>query len=369
MSERFQENFYPEQQKEGEVDLSHSVIGIRVFKIGAFDEKSLEQFNRQVEMIQKLTDGFKKESKEKSPQVVIITNSDLPEDGKQILDNSGLTVVQADQKRAERRSELAKTLVGEKSVAKGDFSYADMLNSLQSEETEATAKEHIFMSADFANKPEFVSRQLIGMKTLYDRWQEKKPEKLALVGSLLVGVHDPHLIQETTDGTTDIHLGNLHRIFPNNAFSFVPPHNRFSGITDNALAGNEINGKLELIGGNEDFLYGFESMLYDNKDCILLTDPFVVAGEREGEVKGVASKYERRQKIYTLYARRTIEQAIKRGKLPNEEGSETLSDEQIETIVDDTIDKHLFFASVDENGKTAILLTQRQKRKSISSPL
>jgi hypothetical protein len=182
-------------------------------------------------------------------------------------------------------------------------------------------------------------------------------------------VHNRILVQKVINGEEELNLNNLNMVFPNNVLSLVPSDTVFSGITDNALAGKvEVNEKLEAVGGNEDFLYGFEEMIYNKKDCVLLIEPFV-AGERQGEIMGIESKYARRQIIYKLYAERTIRQAVKRGKI--DLGGETeneLTTTQIENIIQNTVDEHLFFARINQNDQPEIILTRRQELKSISSP-
>ena len=385
MSEEFPKHYSPDKlgQKETEkksfesiitpesgINLSNSIIGFRIFKIGEFDQESLKQFKQQVESVKSFSQ-YLKNAIEKPSQVAIITNSDLPEAGKQILaaNHPDLMMVQTEQAKAQRRAKLGQKIIGEKSAAKGEFSYADMLNAFRGKTVPTETEVTIFASSDLAIKPEILFRQIIGMKILYDQWQKEKPNQIAIIGSLIEGVQDRVSIQKAIDGEEELDLENLNKIFPNNALSLVPSQADFSGITDNALAGKtEVGGKLEPIGGNEDFLYGLEEMIYDKKDCILLVEPFV-AGERQGEVKGVESKYARRQAIYRLYAERIIKQAVKRKKIDSMGVANELTIEQIEVIVENTIDEHLFFARIDQNNQPEILLTQRQKLKSISSPI
>jgi len=351
------------------VNLSKSIIGIRVFKVGEFDQKSLEQFKRQVESVKSFSQYLKK-AIEKPPQVAIITNSDLPEIGKQILaaNCSDIMIVPTEPAKVKRRAKLARVIIGEKSAAKGKFGYADMLNTLL-EKTTPETEGIIFASSDLTIKQESLSRQIIGMKILYDQWQKERPNQIAIIGSLIEAVHDRVFIEKLVDGEEELKLGNLHKIFPNNALSLVPREARFSGITDDALAGRiEAGGQLEPIGGEEDFLYGLRKMIYDKKDCVLLIEPFV-PGKREYEVKGVESKYIRRPLVYDLYARRVINQAFKRGKIDSRGVTNELTRGQVETIVKEIIDKHLFFARIDQNNRPEIILTQRQKSKLIKPPI
>ena len=352
-------------ETERSIDLSKSIIGFRIFKIGDFDQKSLEQFSRQVEAVKNFSRQLQSQLVDRAPQIAIITNSDLPEAGQLKLADSELTIVQAEKTKAQRRAELARRLVGEKSAAKGDFSYSDMLNALEQIKTVERAN-YIFASSDLANKPEALFHQIIGMKILWDSWQKERPGQLAMVGSMIEGVHDSALVQKIISGEAEIKLDSLSKVFPNNALSLVPPEVDFSGITDNALAGQiEISGKFESIGGNEDFFYGFEEMLYAGKDCVLLIEPFVTR-----EVKGVEVKYVRRQAVYRLYAQRTIEQAIKRGKaFWSGNIRERPSKEEIDAIVEEIVDRHLFFARIESDGRPSVILTSRQKSKNINSPI
>lgn len=360
---------------EKQVDLSSSVIGIRVFKVGLFDEASLAVFKHQVDTVKTFSEKLTGLSN-KPPKVVLITNADLDFEGVVMLGNSGLTVIQVAPEKTKRRARLATKLLGPKSASKGAFSYVDMLNSLNAESRAGVkdAKKDkkggatLFTSYDLAQKPEVLSRQMAGMKILYDRWEEKQPGKLAIVGSLLGGVHDMELVDGAIHGSNDITLDTVSRAFPNNALSLVPPHTRFSGIADNALAGEvEINGKQEPIGGNEDFLYAFTQMLYSGKDAVLLVEP-CIEDEREGEVKGVEAKYERRRAIYRLYATRAVEKLM-RTPWPLNRQKPEWKGKTLDAIVEEVLDNHLFFARIDERGDPEILLTKRQKDQKIVTPI
>ena len=131
---------------------------------------------------------------EKSPQVAIITNSDLPEVGQQALTDSDLIVVRAERAKAEHRARLGKYMIGETSQAKSKFSYVDMLNALNQLQAVGANGANIYTSSDLASKPEILSGQIVAMKLLFDTWQEQEPGKLAIVGSLLSGSHDPSLV-------------------------------------------------------------------------------------------------------------------------------------------------------------------------------
>jgi hypothetical protein len=354
---------------ENKPDLSSSAVGFRVFNIGDFDEQKLKFFNSRVQSIRDLAGTLKGKLGDKSPKVTIITNDNLSEVGREILSNSGLAIVWAMHVTAERRARLAKHLVGETSQATGNFSYADMLNSLSDglEELQDEKKSLFFVSSDLAGKGEILCDQIVNMRIVYDWWQRTQANGLAMIGSLIKGVHDDGLVTGVIDGDDNVDLDNLHKLFPNNSLSLVPKTARFSGITDNALAGNiEIDGRFEPIGGNEDFLYGFEEMLLRGQDCILLVEPFI--GERQGEVKGVESKYVRRKIIYSIYAKRVIEQAVERGQIVLDGQEGELSQTKIEAIVEDVIDNHLFFVRLSNASEPEIILTERQKLKSIIPP-
>ena len=350
---------------ENEPDLSNSALCFRVFKIGKFDEKSLEQFQKQVSSISNFDQLISNKLAEKAPQATIITNSDLEEVGKKELDFSGLNILYTEQSKAKRRSELGKKIVGDRSSAKGDFSYADMLNKPIKD---ADFSDFIFASSDLANKPKELLIQILAMKKTKDFFEASNPEKLAIIGSAVKGVHDIELINKIIKGEDDINIDNLSRVLHNNTLSLAGKNVKFSGITDNALAGKlEINGKQEPIGGNEDFLYGLNQMLYHDKDCILLIEPNIM-DERRGEVMGVDAKYLRRVAVYKIYAERAIRQAGKRGKI-NLGNEDKLTEEKINTILDDLVDKHLFFARINTEGNPEIVLTKRQQEKGILSPI
>lgn len=367
MSEILKHPSSSEQQEQKEkIDLSRVVIGIRAFRIGKFDPKSLGQFNQQVEAVKLFAEYLEEHFAEKSPRVVIITNSDLPDAGRQILAESDLAVVRAEQKKAERMAHLGRVLIGENSIAKGRFSYADMLNALGEEIGPIETESIIFASSDLANGPEVLTRQIVAMKVLYDQWEKERPGQLAMVGSLLEGVHDPILVQRAVEGTANITLGNLSKVFPNNALSLVRPQTKFSRMADNGLAGPiEVNGEVVPMGGNEDFLFGFKQMLL-GRDCCLLIDPFV-AGERQGEVSGMDAKYFRRQMVYRLYAKRLIGRAIEQGRIL--ESGAGLAGIQTKLIIERMVDEHLFFGRVDQNNQPRIELTAMQAIKSVKLPI
>ncbi len=247
---------------EHQLVLSDSIIGIRLFKLGPFTDESLGQFRKQVETIKSFDRYLKDSFKAKSPRLVIITNSDIDDKGSKVLEDSGVAIVQADKSRAERRAKLGKRLIGEKSLSRGDFSYADMLNSLNKNLGINEGEDYLFISSDLTSRPEALASQIAVMKTVYDRFQVVRPDMLAIVGSMVSGTHDPALIEKLVNGTAEIDLENLNRVFPNNALSLVPSKANFSGISDNALAGEiQVDGQLQPIGGNEDFLYGLTEMI------------------------------------------------------------------------------------------------------------
>lgn len=353
---------------ERKIDLSKSVVGFRIFKIGKFNEDSLTKFNQQISRIVLFADQIKDTLAERSPRITLITNDDLPEEGKRVLASSNLDVIETPHRTAHRRATLGKKLIGEQSQSSGEFSYSDMLNSLtHGQSSEEDTENCVFVSSDLAGQPRILLDQIMGMDAVANGWKTNTKDGLAMVGTLIEGIHDQSLIQEIVDGSKNVDPQNLSKIFPNNALSLVKTHTKFSGISDNALSGKiEINGKMELIGGNEDFLYGFKEMLFNNKDCVLLIDPFI-AGERQNEIRGIDSKYLRRQTVYKLYMNRYVEQYINRNKIsiPDNESR----DAQIKNIAEDVLDNHLFFARINSNGEQEVILTQRQKEKNIESPI
>lgn len=350
---------------ESEPDLADTSLCFRVFKIGKFDEKSLEQFKKQIAAIENFNQITSNRLAEKAPQTTIITNSDLEEAGKQELNISGLKILYAEQARAERRSELGKKIIGDKSSAKGDFSYADMLNEPAKRES---SSDFIFASSDLANNPEKLILQILAMKKTKDSFEASCPEKLAIIGSAVKGVHHMELINKIIKGEDNVSMENLSKVLHNNTLSLADRNVKFSGIADNALAGKiEINGKQEPIGGNEDFLYGLKEMLYNDKYCVLVIEPNI-ADERQGEVMGVDAKYLRRVSVYKIYAERAIRQAGKRGKIDLGNENE-LTEEKINIIMEDLVDKHLFFARINNEGKPEIVLTKRQQEKRILPPI
>jgi hypothetical protein len=346
---------------EAEPDLTNTCLCFRIFNIGIFDDKSLEQFKKRVTTIENFNQIIHDKLIEKAPQTILITNSDLDEAGKQELNFSGLKILYAEQSKAKRRSELGKKIVGDKSSAKGDFSYSDMLNEPAKKED---SSDFIFASPDLANKPKELLTQILAMKMIRDSFEAINPEKLATIGSALKGVHDIKLISKIISGDDNLNMDNLSRVFPNNALSEITKRTKFSGIADNSLAGKvEINAKQEPIGGNEDFLYGLKEMLYHDKDCVLLIEPNI-SDERQGEVSGVDAKYLRRAAVYKIYAERAIRQAGKRGKIDLGDKNE-LTEEKLNMIIEDLMDKHLFFARINNEGKPEIVLTKRQQEKGI----
>lgn len=51
------------------------------------------------------------------------------------------------------------------------------------------------------------------------------------------GNHDIDLAQDMLVGKNDMSIGNISKVFPNNAFSFLPQCARFSSFTDNGAMG------------------------------------------------------------------------------------------------------------------------------------
>lgn len=362
MSEKLRLNPLLNNFEQGQ--LTATAVGVRVFKVGDFDEASLAVFKHQVDTVSHFVSTLGTLTP-KPPQVKIISNEDLSSEGKEVLEKSGLGVVWVSPVATKRRARLGATLIGENSTSNGDFSYVDMLNSVQGGLNESRA---IFTSYDITARPETLYRQMVGMQTVYDAWEKKKPGGLAIVGSMLGGVHDFSIPQGAIDGTTKIAIENVSRAFPNNALSMVSQDTHFSGIADNALAGKvEINGKLEPVGGNEDFEHAFEGMLFRGQDAVLLIDP-CVENERVGEVKGIEAKYERRKTIYMVYANRLVDR-LRRVPLPEERQKPEIADVSNYDVANATLTEHLFFARIDENGKPEVLLTVAQKEKGIQAPI
>jgi len=353
-----------DKNEESEPSLADSALCFRAFKIGSFDEKSTEIFKKQISMIEDFKHKIETQLSDKAPKTIVITNSDLEEAGRQEIRNSNLRVIFVDKAKAERRAKLATHLIGERSAAKGDFSYSDMLNAPSKEEDFSNS---IFVSYDLVNKPEALIKQILGMKKIKDQFEKNNPKKLAIVGSAVEGVHVIELINKIIDGNEDINIENLSKIFHNNSLSLVDKKTKFSGIADNYLSGAvEVNEKQEPIGGNEDFLYGLKEILYHKKDCVLLINPHI-SGYRAGEMKGVESKYARRAAVYKLYARRALIQAGKR-KVINLADESDLNDGKLNIIIRNMMDEHLFFASINSENKPEIILTSSQRSKKISAP-
>lgn len=364
MNERGGKGFEKENSLEGHPDFSTSVVGIRVFKVGEFDDSSRGVFQHQVDTVSQFAATLSKLTPT-PPHVSVISNEDLAEDGKAVLKQSGLDVVWVSPATTKRRARLGATLLGEQSASQGAFSYVDMLNSVQND---VEGSRTIFTSYDVTARPEVLYRQMVGMQTVYDAWDKKKPGGLAIVGSMMGGVHDFSIPKGAIDGTTGISIENVSRAFPNNALSMVSRSTHFSGIADNALAGQvEINGKLEPVGGNEDFEHAFEAMLYRGKDAVLLIDP-CIENEREGEVKGIEAKYERRKTIYQFYANRIIDH-LRRVPWPEDRKKPEMEGVSNYDIANTALTEHLYFARIDEDGKPIILLTRAQKEKGMQAPI
>lgn len=362
-----EENIFNSNKKNtGEMALSNSVIGFRVFKTGDFNKKSFKQFIQQIKMIKMFKEYLNNKLNKEFPKISIITNDNLPEIGKQLIVEEKLEIIYVKHILAERRAKLGgKTC--EKSNYKVEFSYADMLNSLGKSINFKSKKYFIFCSSDLTSKPEVLLSQLIGMANVYNKWQKEKHVELSMVGSLVEGVHNHSLIKKIINEKKNINLQNLNELFPNNVLSMVPSNTKFSTSTDNFFLGEiKINGKKEPIGGNEDFMYGFNEMLINNRKCILLIDPFI-SSQRQNEIKGVGSKYLRRKIVYNLYAERLIKQAINQKKINlNQKDFSNLSELTLESVVENIIDKNLFFVKINTKNQPEIILTKRQKEKSIN---
>ena len=347
------------------INLSAITVAFRAYKVGTFEPASLRAFQEQLISIKEFANLANSALGNGAPKIAVITNADLPAEGMMSLRNSKLDFVTVDPALAQRRSRLAARLL-KKGSAKG-LSNADMLNALGERNKKAGSVDsgYIFASSDLAAKPAHLLKQIIGMKAVWNFAEIQRHDQTTMVGSLIEGIHDLDLVRDSINGTTGLTLRNISRVFPNNALSLVGPNARFSGTTDNSLAGAINAGEDQYpIGGNEDFLYALLQMVYHNKTSVLLTDPYV-PGERTGEVSSEVSKYKRRALMYNLYATRVITQAVQR-KIPSFPGyGKPVTTEYLDVVFESLIDDYLFFAHLDSNGKAVIDLTARQKERRI----
>lgn len=340
----------------GDEQLRQATIGIRIFKVGPTDEKSLRELENNARAAGNFAKSLGTTLGENAPKVVLITNGDIAQEGLEVLQKAELEIIPVDPALAQRRARLGKLLIGEESASSGSFSYTDMLNAL-SDKRSTVGEHYVFISADLARRPEELGKQLIAMERVRVAFETASPGTICMIGSMAGGIHDPETITRIVEGTEEITLANASLVFPNNALSMVEGGTHFSGIADNSLTGKvEVDGKQVAVGGNEDFEFAFREMVYKGRVSVLVVHPSItrLAGE---EWKGVAEKYIRRQTIYNLYAERILGQAKARGVIS--EG----------VTFEDIIDRHLFFAQLNDDGEPEIVLTARQTNRGVASPL
>jgi len=359
-------------------DMSHTTLYLRVFHVGVLTDDIFRRFEGNVLVAKSFQQQLQQRfGDEQSPQLKIVCNSDLEPAGRALLEKIGIEVVYTESKDAKRRSHLARLLLAEnkKSSSKGQFSYADMLNSA-AEDAQSSDTYPLFVSTDLARRFEQLIPQLEAMQAVVSaQWQRMETgngqtigqaAEVSMVGSLVEGVHDPQLVEAVLSGSEGITLQNLPKLFPNNALAVVDSGLRFSGITDNALAGKarveESNVEVEL-GGNEDFLTAFEQMARAGKVCMLVIKPSM-AGERQAEVSSNNDKYLRREVTYRQWALRTAKNSQVLRELMSRMQGET-KDERLAAAVEELVDAHLFFVQVVD-GNLEVVLTQRQREKGIS---
>lgn len=284
-------------------------------------------------------------------RITILTNDWLDPKALALLTASRLDLVVTSGSTWAKRQWLGKKLIKKTSSQSNGISNADMLNSVPKYDDW-----YLFMSSDFANTDrEAVVNILQSLKTL----SKESLFNAASVGIMTPANHDRGEIQKVLDGEWEISLSNISRMFPNNSFAFYPRYAKFSGITDNGLAGTiEINGKQEPIGGNEDFYYWLSEMLHW-KNVYMLIEPTLPGEERVWEVSSVWAKYARRQAVYRAYARRLISK---------QEKDKDISDNRVDDIFEKLVDEHFFFLSITQDGKPEIVLTERQKKKRVAGP-
>lgn len=276
--------------------------------------------------------------------VVIVTTQDLPSEGTAALASSGLEVIRAADTTA------------------GNVSYAGMLNAYL-ESFSGRKTNCVIVSPSLVGiYPEIAARQVKGLVELFEYWEKQRPGRLAMAGPLIEGEQSLELIRSTIDGTADVNFGNFSVAFPNNSLSLVRPEARFSKETDNGQLGKVwIGAECESarVGGNEEFYFAFGEMLR-GKDVVLMIDQ-IMLGERKDKIDLGEKKHFRRQAVFEIYATSLIIEAMWLGILPFFNTAD-LNREQIATIVEDTLDRHLFFARF-ENNQVEILLTRRQRSR------
>lgn len=297
-------------------------------------------------------------------KATIITTNDLPEIGRIIFDSSHLNVIYAD-------------------TSSKKLSQAEMLNAFMKSVGPEIISCAIVSPSLIGLHKEIAARQILGLTQLFNLWEASKPGTLAMAGTLIEGEHDPNLVEAIISGTENLNLKNLWKVFPTNAMSLVRSSARFSDLTDNGRLGViEIEGQSEKIGGNEDFYYAFDRMI-KGEDCVVLINQ-VMPGERQAKIETVGKKVQRREKVYEIYAKLLLDQHFKENPIYTTSGgtfndlslteqemakedyllpfdSNSLPPEKFEKIIEGILDKHLFFARIDQNGKPEIVLTRRQR--------
>lgn len=317
---------------------------------GKLSEKDLSGLTGKVADLQNLQGIL-----ENFREPIIVSTSDLPETGRKKLEVPGHRVVYANTTAADpSNSSLLNTAIESAEPDIGRFLIVSL--SLAHDEKDAEEK-----------KSELAARQIKALGSLFDHWKEKPERKLAMTGSLILGEQNLDLIEEAINpsGKRDISLDNLGVAFPNFSLAMIRRGIRISEDTDNGMLGRVWikSGEKEetaRVGGNEDFYEGFRLML-EGEDVVLLIDPYM-PGERHDKVIVEDTKYRRRMDVYKIYATELIMGAVRRGKISGLEPKD-LSLDYIEKIVEETIDKHLFYARIYEDGSPEVLLTRRQLLK------
>ncbi len=353
-----------------------TAVGFRSFRKpqpdGSLSEKDLNDVTLKRDVIKNFVDGL-------SPllpiEPIIITTSDLPVSGRTIFEASGFKIVYAD-------------------TLSTKISQANMLNAFM-ENLGLETKNCVILSPSLLGiHRDQAINQVMGLANIYDMWEKQRPNKLTTAGSIIEGEHDPELVKGAIDGTEDLSLSNIWRIFPTNAMSLVLPEARFSKMTDNGRLGTiQVEGQEEKIGGNEDLFYSVGRMLRGN-DCIVLVDP-VMPGERQAKVETVGKRVARRQKVNEIYTRiliaqflnerrfRELTQHIDSKIVPAIDGRgieytdemkraielyfnkvidpASFTTEEVSQRFERMVDQHLFFAKQTTDNKIEIMLTKRQR--------
>lgn len=317
-------------------------IGLRSFrkvKNGALSQEDVQGLEGKARDIQKFADTLNSPSP--IADFTIATTTDLPQEGINALSSTGLKVLVATD------------------TFSSDLSNANFLNSYL-ESTGQSIKNCVIASPSIVgNKEEEASTQVKAMVKIFEFWEKQRPGKIAMIGSAIEGEHNPELIEKFIEGSDNIGLNNMSVATPNNSLNLLRPELRFSKTSDNGVLGKIWFGtESARVGGNEDFFLGFTEMIKGN-DVVLLIDP-IISGERKDKVDLGEKKYLRRQSVFEIFATEIIIEAMDRGIIPFTDMSD-LTRELIGRIVEDTLDKHLFFAKIDQNSQPEIVLTRRQR--------